>query len=133
MNGATFIPNVGIRLEGIDSFVEYRLEAPLTDGQMSVIVTNIRNSNEQWKTKLFSMLQGDGVNGTDNSYRFTADRRNRDSGGTVRWTLRSRGVDAGEPNCGSELGRHEDLPLDLHLERRSPTSVSAKVEPTDES
>lgn len=101
MNAATFIPNVGIRLEGIDSFVEYRLEAPLTDGQMSVIVTNIRNSNEQWKTKVFSMLQGDGVNITDNSYRFTADRRNRDSGGTVRWTLRSRGVDAGEPNCGS--------------------------------
>jgi len=101
MRGATFVPGQGIRLEAIDSFVEYRLGATLTDGEFSVIVTNIRNSNEQWKTKIFSMLQDDGVNITDNSYRFTADRRNRDSSGTVRYTLRSRGVDAGEPNCGS--------------------------------
>jgi hypothetical protein len=103
VSGSTFVPGQGIRLETIDSYVEYRLESPLTDGQMSVIITNLRNSNEQWKSKLFSMLQGDGVNVTDNAYRLTIDRRNRDSSGTVRYTLRSRGVDSNppEPNCGS--------------------------------
>ena len=103
-NDVTFIPGQGVRLNSIDSFVEYRLQTPLTDGQFSVTITGLRNSNEQWKSKVMSMLQGDGVNVTDNAYRFTADRRNRDSGGTVRWTLRSRGVDAGEPNCGNYGG-----------------------------
>src|SRR5262245_743803 len=100
-NDVTFLPGQGVRLNGIESFVEYQLQTPLTDGEFSVIITGLRNSNEQWKTKVMSMLQGDGVNITDNSYRFTADRRNRDAGGTVRWTLRSRGVDAGEPVCGA--------------------------------
>jgi hypothetical protein len=99
-NDVTFLPGQGVRLNSIESFVQYRLETPLTDGQFSVDITGLRNSNEQWKTKVMSMLQGDGVNITDNAYRFTADRRNRDGGGTVRWTLRSRGVDAGEPVCG---------------------------------
>lgn len=126
MNGATIIPGVGIRLEIIDSFVEYRLEAPLVDGEMSVIVTNIRNSNEQWKTKLFSMMQGDGVNVTDNAYRFTVDRRNRDSGGTVRYTLRSRGVDAGEPNCGSASWDASKIYLWTYSWRGGASNVSVR-------
>jgi hypothetical protein len=101
MNDVTFLPGQGVRLNSIESFVQYQLQTPLTDGQYSVTITGLRNSNEQWKTKVMSMLQGDGVNITDNAYRFTADRRNRDAGGTVRWTLRSRGVDAGEPVCGN--------------------------------
>jgi hypothetical protein len=100
-NDVTFLPGQGVRLNSIESFVQYQLQTPLTDGQFSVDITGLRNSNEQWKTKVMSMLQGDGVNITDNAYRFTADRRNKDSGGTVRWTLRSRGVDAGEPVCGN--------------------------------
>ncbi|MGC4085748.1 MAG: hypothetical protein QM736_27385 [Vicinamibacterales bacterium] len=99
-NDVTWLPGQGVRLNSIESFVEWRLQAPLTDGEFSVIITNLGNSNEQWKTKVMSMLQADGVNVTDNSFRFTADRRNADSGGTVRYTLRSRGVDAGEPNAG---------------------------------
>jgi len=100
MNDVTFLPGQGIRLNGIESFVEYRLQQPLTDGEMSMIITNLGNSDEPWKTKVASMLQGDGVNITDNSYRVTLDRRNASSGGTVRYTMRSRGVDAGEPNAG---------------------------------
>ncbi|HUR35517.1 MAG TPA: hypothetical protein VM032_17060 [Vicinamibacterales bacterium] len=100
MNDVTLIPNQGIRLNGRESFVEYRLPVTLTDGELSMIITNLGNSNEQWKTKVASMMQGDGVNVTDNAYRLTLDRRNADSGGTVRYTLRSRGVDAGEPNAG---------------------------------
>jgi len=100
MNDVTFIPGQGVRLNSLESFVEYRLQQPLTDGEMSMIVTNLGNSDEPWKTKIASMLQGDGVNITDNSYRVTLDRRNASSGGTVRYTMRSRGVDAGEPNAG---------------------------------
>ena len=100
MNDVTFIPGQGVRLNGIESFVEYRLQAPLIDGEMSMIITNLGNSDEPWKSKVASMLQGDGVNVTDNSYRVTLDRRNSSSGGTVRYTMRSRGVDAGEPNAG---------------------------------
>jgi hypothetical protein len=100
-NDVTFLPGQGVRLNSIESFVQYRLESPLTEGQFSVTITGLRNSNEQWKSKVMSMLQGDGVNITDNAYRFTADRRNRDSSNTIRYTLRSRGVDAGEPVCGS--------------------------------
>lgn len=99
-NDVTWIPGQGVRLNSIESFVEWRLQAPLTDGEFSVLITNLGNSNEQWKTKVMSMMQGDGVNVTDNAFRFTADRRNANSGGTVRYTLRSRGVDAGEPNAG---------------------------------
>lgn len=100
VNDVTFIPGQGVRLNSLESFVEYRLPISLTDGQMSFIATNLGNSNESWKTKLASMLQGDGVNITDNAYRVTLDRRNAESGGTVRYTMRSRGVDAGEPNAG---------------------------------
>lgn len=99
-NDVTWIQGQGVRLNSIESFVEWRLAAPLTDGEFSVTITNLGNSNEQWKTKVMSMMQADGVNVTDNAFRFTADRRNADSGGTVRYTLRSRGVDAGEPNAG---------------------------------
>ncbi|MBS1817809.1 MAG: hypothetical protein JSU08_07765 [Acidobacteria bacterium] len=99
-NDVTWIPGQGVRLNGQESYVEWRLQTPLTDGEFSVIITNLGNSNEQWKTKVMSMMAGDGVNVTDNAFRFTADRRNADSGGTVRYTLRSRGVDAGEPNAG---------------------------------
>jgi hypothetical protein len=98
LHDATLIPGQGVRLNGQESWVEYRLPATLTDGEMSMIITNL--GNEGWKTKVASMLQGDGVNVTDNAYRLTLDRRNADSGGTVRYTLRSRGVDAGEPNAG---------------------------------
>lgn len=100
-NDITFLPGQGVRLNSIESFIQYPLQTPLTDGEFSVIITGLRNSDEQWKTKVMSMLQGDGVNVTDNAYRLTIDRRNSDQSGAVRWTLRSRGVDAGEPNCGA--------------------------------
>ncbi len=103
-HGCTFIPGVGIRLEDRSSYVEYRLEQPLTDGEFSVILTNIGNGSEEWKTKVISMLQGDGVNVTDNDYRMTIDKRTTwfNQGSPLRYTLRSRGVDAGEPNAGPQ-------------------------------
>jgi hypothetical protein len=100
--GCTFIPGVGIRLDTQNSFVEYRLQAPLTDGEFSAIMTNLGNGSEEWKTKVMSMLQGDGVNVTDNDFRVTLDKRTTwvGQGSPIRYTMRSRGVDSGEPNAG---------------------------------
>jgi hypothetical protein len=90
-----------MRLNSVESYIEYRLPETLTDGEFSVLITNMGNTNDPFKSKVMSMLQGDGVNITDNAYRLTLDRRNADAGcGEVRYTLRSRGVDAGEPRGG---------------------------------
>lgn len=102
--GCTFIPGVGIRLDGKESYVEYQLEAPLVEGEMSAILTNVGNGSEAWKTKVLSMLQGDGVNITDNAYRVTIDKRTGwlGQGSPFRYTMRSRGRDSGEPNAGPQ-------------------------------
>jgi hypothetical protein len=102
--GCTFIPGVGIRLDGKESYVEYQLQVPLEEGEFSAIMTNIGNGTEQWKTKVMSMLQGDGVNITDNNYRVTLDKRTNWAGqvSPFRYTMRSRGVDSGEPNSGAQ-------------------------------
>lgn len=102
-NDVTFQPG-GVQLNGIQSFVEWQLETPLTDGEFSFEATNIGNGSESWKTKIMSMLRGDGVNITDNAYRMTIDKRPATSGwaSAIRYTLRSHGIDAGEPNCGGQ-------------------------------
>ena len=62
------------------------------------------DQRRQWwelvKTKVFSMMAGDGVNVTDNAYRVTLDKRPSVNCGAFRFTMRSRGRDAGEPNAG---------------------------------
>lgn len=100
----TFIPGVGIQLNGRDSYVEYQLPATLTDGELSAMMTNIGNGSEPWKTKVLSMLQGDGVDTTLNRFRVTIDKRTTwlGQGSRIRYTMRSRGVDAGEPAGGSQ-------------------------------
>jgi hypothetical protein len=102
--GCTFIPGVGIRLDGKESYVEYQLETPLVEGEMSAIMTNVGNGTEEWKTKVLSMLQGDGVNITDNAFRVTIDKRTGwvGQGSPFRYTMRSRGKDSGEPNAGPQ-------------------------------
>jgi hypothetical protein len=102
--GVTFLPGVGVRLDGQGSYVEWQLASPLVDGEFSAIMTNIGNGSEEWKTKVMSMMQGDGVNITDNAYRVTIDKRTQwvGQGSPVRYTMRSRGVDAGEPNGGPQ-------------------------------
>lgn len=110
--GCTFIPGVGIRLDGRESYVEYQLETPLVEGEMSAILTNIGNGSEEWKTKVLSMLQGDGVNITDNAYRVTIDKRTGwlGLGSPLRYTMRSRG-EADERNAGPQTWNRSSLYL----------------------
>ena len=111
--GCTFIPGVGIRLDGRESYVEYQLQTPLEEGEFSAIMTNVGNGTEEWKTKVMSMLQGDGVNITDNNYRVTLDKRTNFAGQQqpFRYTMRSRGVDSGEPNAGPQTWDRSKLYL----------------------
>jgi hypothetical protein len=101
---STFIPGQGIRLDGRESYVEYQLQEPLIEGEFSALLTNVGNGSEDWKTKVMSMLQGDGVNITDNAYRVTLDKRTLwlNQGAPARYTMRSRGTDSGEPNAGPQ-------------------------------
>jgi hypothetical protein len=103
-NDVTWLPGVGVRLNSRDSFVEYRLQQPCTDCELSAMITNLGNGSEEWKTKVLSMLRGDGVNVTDNNYRLTLDKRTTwvGQGSVIRYTLRSRGVDAGEPKSSPQ-------------------------------
>lgn len=100
----TWLPGVGVRLNNRDSFVEWKLQTPCVDCEFSALMTNIGNGSEEWKTKVMSMLRGDGVNTTDNAYRVTIDKRTTwvDQGSRIRYTMRSRGVDAGEPRGGPQ-------------------------------
>lgn len=109
----TFIPGQGIRLDGRESYVEYQLQTPLAEGEFSALLTNIGNGSEDWKTKVMSMLQGDGVNITDNAYRVTLDKRTLwlNQGAPARYTMRSRGTDSGEPNAGPQTWDRSKLYL----------------------
>jgi hypothetical protein len=100
--GVTFIPGQGARLESQSSYIEYVLQTPLSEGEWSAEMTNVGNGGELFKTKVFSMMQGDGVNVTDNAYRVTLDKRPSVNCGAYRFSMRSRGRDAGEPNAGCQ-------------------------------
>jgi hypothetical protein len=101
--GCTFIPGQGVRLDSRESYVEWRLQTPLVEGEFSAEMTNLRNGTEEWKTKVMSMMQGDGVNITENSYRVTLDKRTlwADQGARIRYTIAARGQ-AAEPAGGPQ-------------------------------
>jgi hypothetical protein len=72
----TFIPGVGARLEDHHSFIEYNLPSPLTGGEMSAFITNLKSisSTEDPKSRAFTMRQGtSAIN--DNPYRMSIDKR----------------------------------------------------------
>ena len=100
----TWLPGIGVRLDGKESYVEYRLQQPCTDCELSALMTNLGNGSEEWKTKVMSMLQGDGVDITNNNYRVTLDKRSGwlGQGSVIRYTMVSRDVDAGEPKSGPQ-------------------------------
>jgi hypothetical protein len=100
--GVTF-NGFGVRLEGQSSFVEWTLPETLSAGEFSAEMTNIGGGSEEWKTKVMSMMQGDGVNVTDNIYRVTIDKRTlwAGQGARIRYTLRS-GNEAIEPAGGPQ-------------------------------
>ena len=107
-NDVTWLPGVGVRLNSKESVVEYRLQQPCVDCEMSAYMTNIGNGSEEWKTKVLSMLQGNSLNITDNPYRVTLDKRTRweGQGSRIRFTMCSQKFDptddCPEPRGGSQ-------------------------------
>jgi len=105
--GVTFTP-AGVRLEGQESVVEYRMPQTLTSGELSAIITNLGNGSEEWKTKVMSMLADDGVNITDNEYRVTLDKRTSwlGQGSPARFTFCVRSASSAshcpEPTAGPQ-------------------------------
>jgi hypothetical protein len=102
-SGAVTFNAFGARLENQSSYIEWVLPQNLTAGEFSAEMTNIGNGSEEWKTKVMSMMQGDGVNITDNEFRFTADKRTgwAGQGSRIRYTVRSGG-DSIEPAGGPQ-------------------------------
>jgi hypothetical protein len=82
----TFIPGVGVRLEGQTSYVSYELQQPLFAGEISMLMTNIVPGASGLKTKVFSMSQGyDDI--TTNARRFTVEKRGSTEPGSVAWRV----------------------------------------------
>jgi hypothetical protein len=107
VNGITYTP-AGVRLDGQNSVVEYRVPQTLTSGELSAIITNLGNGSEEWKTKVMSMLADDGVNVTDNEYRVTLDKRTSwlGQGSPARFTFCVRSASSAthcpEPSAGAQ-------------------------------
>ena len=78
-----FIPGVGLSLDSLDSYVSYQLQQPLTEGEFSILATNVRTRHEGDKTKIMSMSEGyDDI--TTNNRRMTFEKR---ATGLVAWRL----------------------------------------------
>jgi hypothetical protein len=79
----TFIPGVGLRFHSQLSFVAYVLPQTLTEGEFSLIVTDMNANTDGGKTKLFAMGEGfDDI--VTNNRRMTVEKRG-DPAGIVAW------------------------------------------------
>ena len=74
--GTTFIAGTGLRFNGHDSRVSYRLPQTLEAGEMSVMVLGADEGSPGDKTKIMSMQEGTG-DITANDYRMTVEKRGR--------------------------------------------------------
>jgi hypothetical protein len=85
----TFIPGVGIRLDTLLSYVSYELPVTLTEGEFSLLVTNMPANTEGTKTKLMAMAKGyDDI--VTNDRRMTIEKRG-DPPGIIAWRFITHG------------------------------------------
>ena len=85
----TFIPGVGIKLETQLSYVHYVLPQTLTEGEFSILATNIHTNTEGHKRKMFSMAQGfDDI--VTNERRMTVEKRGNPPG-IIAWRFITHG------------------------------------------
>ncbi len=78
-----FVPGVGLSLDSLEAYVAYELPQTLTEGEFSILATNVRTHTEGGKTKILTMSQGyDDI--TTNDRRMTVEKR---SDGTMAWRL----------------------------------------------
>jgi hypothetical protein len=76
-----FIPGVGVQLLTWDSYISYQLPQTLTEGEYSLLVTNMPANTEGEKQKVMAMAQGYG-DLTTNDRRMTVEKRG-DPQGTI--------------------------------------------------
>jgi hypothetical protein len=84
-----WIPGVGLKLLGHESYVAYELPQTLTEGEFSVLTTNVAWNTKGGKTKIMAMAQGYGDIVT-NDRRMTIEKRG-DPPGIVAWRLITHG------------------------------------------
>jgi len=78
-----FIPGVGVKLLTWNSYISYQLPATLTEGEFSLLVTNMPANTEGEKQKVMAMSQGyDDL--ITNDRRMTVEKRG-DPQGTIAW------------------------------------------------
>jgi hypothetical protein len=72
----TFLPGQGVRLDSVDSYIEYPIANTIQAGEFSAFVTNLGvvSSTEDPKLRVLSMRQG-GEQFNDNDYRMSVEKR----------------------------------------------------------
>jgi hypothetical protein len=101
----TFVPGVGLRLESQLSYVAYQLPQTLTEGEFSLLVTDMPTNTDGDKTKLFAMAEGFSDIVTNNR-RMTVEKRG-DPAGIVAWRFISHG-----DQIDTEGAEREFVPFD---------------------
>lgn len=84
-----WVPGVGIKMLDHHSVVEYQL-ATLTEGEISLLVTNAPSQTSGVKTKIMSMREGRG-DITTNRRRFTIEKRGGHVPGEIGWRIIASG------------------------------------------
>lgn len=84
---ATWIPNVGLRMDSASTIIEYALPQALIAGEYSALVTGLTNisNTEDPKWRVLSMREGQSAM-NDNDYRMTVDKRGN---GAIAWRFLS--------------------------------------------
>jgi hypothetical protein len=83
-----WIPNVGVKLLALESYIAYELPETLFEGEFSLLVTDMPANTKGGKTKLFAMGQGYSDIVT-NEYRATIEKRG-DPPGIIAWRFIAR-------------------------------------------
>jgi hypothetical protein len=109
----TFLPGVGVRLEGHESRIVYQLQQPLEDGEMSVLITNVATNTEGGKTKVFGMAAGYGDQ-TVNPARMTVEKRGDNPTGGIAWRFLTSDGD-GVDTIGAERVAREFDPAKTYF------------------
>jgi hypothetical protein len=109
----TFIPGVGVRLEGHESRIVYQLPEPLEDGEFSALITNVATNTEGGKTKVFGMAAGYGDQ-TVNPARMTVEKRGDGPTGGIAWRFLTSDGD-GVDTIGAERVAREFDPAKTYF------------------
>ena len=87
VGGTTFVAGLGVRLDGLGSYVKYYLQQTLEAGEFSILATHLDYNTEGGKTKIMAMMQGDNDQDiTVNDRRFTIEKRG-DPPGIIAWRM----------------------------------------------